>query len=164
MSRRLLSLAALTAFVACWSAAPVQAAGGHAAGQDDTAAIRACAAKYAENIDEAERHCIFAIVADPCTMMPANQTTIGTTECYDRERKIWDALLNDNFRVLRDDLDENQKAKLAGMQRAWIADRDATCGFYHDKIRGTIATTMAAACVARETAQRALLLKQFQGL
>jgi uncharacterized protein YecT (DUF1311 family) len=50
------------------------------------------------------------------------------------------------------------------MQRAWIAYRDTTCGFYHDKIRGTMATTMAAACVARETARRALLLKQFQGL
>jgi uncharacterized protein YecT (DUF1311 family) len=135
-----------------------------AAGNDDTAAIRACVDKYPDDIDQAERKCIFAIVADPCTMTPANQTTAATTECYNRERKIWDDLLNENFRVLRDDLDDGQKNKLRDMQRAWIAYRDTTCGFYHDKIRGTMATPMAAACVARETARRALLLKQFQGL
>jgi uncharacterized protein YecT (DUF1311 family) len=135
-----------------------------AAGQDDAAAIRACVAKYPDDVDEAERRCVFAIVADPCTMMPANQSTAATAECYDRERKIWDAMLNENFRALGDDLDDGQKAKLRDMQRAWIAYRDTTCGFYHDKIRGTLATTMAAACVARETARRALLLKLFQGL
>jgi uncharacterized protein YecT (DUF1311 family) len=157
MKLRRLSFAFAVAFL--WSGPPSLAAG-----QDDGAAIRACAAKYADNIDEAERRCIFAIVADPCTMMPVNQTTVATAECYDRERKIWDAMLNENFRALGDDLDDGQKAKLRDMQRAWITYRDTTCGFYHDKIRGTLATTMAASCVARETARRALLLKQFQGL
>jgi uncharacterized protein YecT (DUF1311 family) len=158
MNPRLLSLAALAAALFCGAPPAI------AAGNDDTAAIRACATKYADNVDDAERHCIFAIVADPCTMTPANQTTAATTECYNRERKIWDDLLNENFRVLRDDLDEGQKSKLRDMQRAWIAYRDTTCGFYHDKIRGTMATSMAAACVARETARRALLLKLLQGL
>jgi uncharacterized protein YecT (DUF1311 family) len=50
------------------------------------------------------------------------------------------------------------------MQLAWIAYRDTTCAFYNDKIQGTMAVGMAAACVARETARRALLLKHFQGL
>ncbi len=135
-----------------------------AAGQDDAAAIRACVAKYPDDIDQAEQKCIFAIVADPCTMTPTTQTAAAAAECYDRERKIWDALLNENFRALRDDLDEGQKAKLRDMQRAWIASRDATCGFYYDKIRGSMATSMTAACLARETARRALLLKLFQGL
>ena len=134
-----------------------------AAGHDD-AAIRACAQKYTDDIDEAERHCIFAIIANPCTEKPENQSTIATAECYDRERKVWDAMLNENFRALGADLDEGQKLKLRDMQRAWIAYRDTTCSFYHDKIRGTMATSMAAACVARETARRALLLKVFQGL
>jgi uncharacterized protein YecT (DUF1311 family) len=132
--------------------------------QDDAAAVRACVAKYPDDVEQAERHCVFVIVADLCTALPANQSTMATAECYSRETRIWDAILNDNFRALRDDLDDGQKAKLRDMQRAWIADRDATCGFYHDKIRGTLATTMAAACVGRETARRALLLKQFQGL
>jgi len=137
---------------------------GHAAGNDDTAAIRACVDKYPDDVDAAARHCIFALVADPCTMMPANQSTAATAECYHREGKIWDAMLNENFRALGDDLDDGQKAKLRDMQRAWIAYRDTTCAFYHDKIRGTMAVAMAAACVTRETARRALLLKLFEGL
>jgi uncharacterized protein YecT (DUF1311 family) len=137
---------------------------GSAANAKDTAAIRGCATKYADNVDEAERRCIFALVAGPCTEKPAGQTTLGTAECYRAEQEIWDALLNENFRALRDDLDDGQKTKLRDMQRAWIAYRDTTCAFYHDKIQGTMATGMAAACVARETARRALLLKLFQGL
>ena len=158
MNPRLLSLAALAAALFC-GVPPVLAAG-----NDDTAAIRACATKYADNVDDAERHCIFAIVADPCTMTPANQTTLATTECYNRERKIWDDLLNENFRVLRDDLDEGQKSKLRDMQRAWIAYRDTTCGFYYDKIQGTMGGFMEAGCVARETARRAMLLAFFSQL
>ncbi|HLH92481.1 MAG TPA: lysozyme inhibitor LprI family protein [Xanthobacteraceae bacterium] len=153
----------LSILVAMAAAFLVDTSHAAAAGQDDTA-IRACAQKYVDDIDEGERHCIFAIVADPCTEKPENQSTVATAECYDRERKIWDALLNENFRALGADLDEAQKVKLRDMQRAWIAYRDTTCSFYHDKIRGTMATSMAAACVARETARRALLLKVFQGL
>jgi uncharacterized protein YecT (DUF1311 family) len=159
MTHRLPLLAGLAAVALLWSAPQ-----GVAANAKDTAAIRACAAKYAENVDEAERRCIFALVADPCTEKPAGQTTLGTAECYRAEQEIWDALLNENFRALRDGLDDGQKTKLRDMQRAWIAYRDTTCAFYHDKIQGTMATGMAAACVARETARRALLLKVFQGL
>jgi uncharacterized protein YecT (DUF1311 family) len=72
-------------------------------------------------------------------------------------------LLNENFRSLREDLDDDQKAKLRDMQRAWIAYRDSTCGFYADAIQGSLAVPMSAACAARETARRALLLKQFSG-
>ena len=159
MNIRLSVSAALVALLTLVCQAPSAVAA-----QDDAAAIRACVAKYPDDVGEAERHCVFAIVADPCTALPANQSTMATAECYDRERKIWDAILNDNFRALGDDLDDGQKTKLRDMQRAWIAYRDTTCGFYRDKIRGTMATTMAAACVGRETARRALLLKQFQGL
>jgi uncharacterized protein YecT (DUF1311 family) len=50
------------------------------------------------------------------------------------------------------------------MQRVWIASRDATCGFYDPRTEGTIVIPMAAACVTRETARRALLLKAFTRL
>ena len=45
-----------------------------------------------------------------------------------------------------------------------IAYRDTTCGFYGDKIQGTMAGFMEAACVARETARRAMLLAFFSRL
>ena len=50
------------------------------------------------------------------------------------------------------------------MQRAWIAYRDTTCGFYDDKIQGTMAGFMEAACVTRETTRRAMLLAFFSRL
>jgi uncharacterized protein YecT (DUF1311 family) len=128
------------------------------------AAIRACAEKYAENINEGERRCIFAIVVDPCTKTRTGQSSQGAAACYRAEQEIWDDILNENFRVLRDGLDEPQKVKLRDMQRAWIEYRNTTCQFYHDKIQGTMANEMTAACLARETARRALLLKFFQGL
>jgi uncharacterized protein YecT (DUF1311 family) len=50
------------------------------------------------------------------------------------------------------------------MQRAWISYRDTTCQFYYDKIQGTMAQMMIAACVTRETARRAMLLSFFSRL
>jgi uncharacterized protein YecT (DUF1311 family) len=50
------------------------------------------------------------------------------------------------------------------MQRVWIAYRGSTCGFYYIKIQGTMARPIGAACAARETARRALLLKFFSSL
>ena len=55
-------------------------------------------------------------------------------------------------------------AKLKAMQQAWIAYRDTTCNFYMDKIQGSIAQPMGAACATRETARRALLLRFFDQL
>jgi uncharacterized protein YecT (DUF1311 family) len=49
----------------------------------------------------------------------------------------------------------------AGQPADWIAYRDTTCNFYMDKIQGSMAIPMGAACAARETARRALLLRFF---
>ena len=126
----------------------------------DSAKVQSCI-KSAEG---RERERCIGVVADPCAEDSKAQSTAGQVACATREFAVWDDILNETFRRLRDKLDDDQKTKLRDMQRAWITYRDTTCGFYHDKIRGTMATPMAAACVARETARRALLLKQFQGL
>ena len=80
------------------------------------------------------------------------------------EQEIWDALLNENYKELQGELDEEQKAKARDMQRAWIASRDATCEFYYHKIQGSMSVPMTAACLLNETARRALLLAAFGGL
>jgi len=160
---RLARIAALAAIVVA-GAVHTAAAQGAQATRKDAGAIRACAEKYAENINEAERRCIFAIVVEPCTKTKVGQSSQGASACYHVEQDIWDEQLNENFRVLRDGLDDAQKAKLRDMQRDWIAYRNTTCSFYYDKIQGTMANEMTAACLARETARRALLLKFFQGL
>ena len=158
------------AWIAAFAAAMVGclahdgAAQGARATRKDASAIRACADKYAQNVNEAERRCIFAIVVEPCTKTRVGQSSQGASACYHVEQDIWDELLNENFRVLREGLDDEQKGKLRDMQRDWIAYRNTTCGFYYDKIQGTMANEMTAACLTRETARRALLLKFFQGL
>src|SRR6266852_6946560 len=149
------------AFAACWSA-DRSVAQTRAASPKDVAAIRGCAERFAENVTEGERQCLFALVADPCSK--SRQSGAAPTECYRIEQGIWDELLNDNFRTLREQLDDDQKEKLRDMQRAWIAYRNSTCEFYYHKIQGSMATSLTAACLARETARRALLLKFFQGL
>lgn len=129
-----------------------------------TAAIRACADKNQDDVTEAERQCLFELVAEPCQKTPAGQSNVGMADCFRLETKIWDDLLNENYKSLRDVIDAGQAAKLRDMQRAWIASRDATCAFYDVKIQGSMALPMGAACIARETARRALLLKFFTRL
>ena len=101
------------------------------------------------------------IVSGPCIDKMAAPSTADMTNCVARERAVWDDILNETFRRLRDRLDDTQKAKLREMQRAWIASRDKTCAFYWDYYQGTMATPMSAECVNRQTAERALFLLGF---
>jgi uncharacterized protein YecT (DUF1311 family) len=156
--------ASIALFAAVCCASQMCAAQTRPTSPRDAAAIRSCAEKYADNVTEAERRCIFAIVVDPCTKTKTGQSSQGAAGCYRGEQEIWDEMLNENYRVLGESLDDEQKDKLRDMQRAWIAYRNTTCEFYYHKIRGSMSTEMTAACLARETARRALLLKFFQGL
>jgi uncharacterized protein YecT (DUF1311 family) len=128
------------------------------------AAVRACTEKNRNDIVEAERACLFTLVADPCQKTPEGRSNLGMADCFRLEQTIWDDLLNENYKRLAADSDARAAASLRTMQRAWIADRDATCGFYDARIHGSMAIPLAAACLARETARRALLLRFFGGL
>ncbi len=127
----------------------------------EIATIRDCATKYADNLDDGERQCLFQLVADPCMGKPEEAQKAVVVECYLVENSIWDALLNENYKSLLETLDGEQTAKARAMQRAWTAYRDTTCQFYDDKIQGSMSITMHAACVTRESARRAMLLKFF---
>jgi uncharacterized protein YecT (DUF1311 family) len=130
----------------------------------EVSAIRNCAVKYQDNLDQIEQQCLFKLVGDPCAETPEGSSNVGTADCYRLEAAIWDNLLNENFKSLLGTLDDQQAAKLRAMQHAWIAYRDTTCNFYWDKIQGTMAIPMSAACNARETARRAVLLQFFSRL
>jgi uncharacterized protein YecT (DUF1311 family) len=131
----------------------------------EVAAIRDCATRNKDNVNEGERQCLFNLVADPCINKPSGDADKPTeADCTRMEDSIWDGLLNENYKTLLDTLDDGQTAKAQAMQRAWVAYRDTTCQFYDDKIQGSMATAMHAACVTRESARRALLLKFFTGL
>jgi uncharacterized protein YecT (DUF1311 family) len=127
----------------------------------EIASIRDC---VTDDLDDGERKCLFNLVAEPCIKQSGYATKTIEVDCYDIEKLIWDGLLNDNYKSLLDTLDDSQTAKARAMQHAWMAYRDTTCEFYYDKIQGTMATLMGAACVTRETARRAMLLKFFSTL
>jgi uncharacterized protein YecT (DUF1311 family) len=132
---------------------------------NEIASIRGCATRNHDNLDEGERQCLFNLVAEPCINKPpgdADKTIV--VDCYRLESSIWDGLLNENYKSLLNTLDDGQAAKARAMQRAWTAYRDTTCQFYDDKIQGSMAITMHAACVARESARRAMLLGFFSRL
>jgi uncharacterized protein YecT (DUF1311 family) len=130
----------------------------------EIASIQQCAAKNQNNLDEGERQCLFNLVADPCAKLKGDSSNATVVDCYRVEGSIWDGLLNENYKGLLATLDESQTTKAREMQRAWQIYRDTTCQFYDDKIQGSMAVAMDAACVTRESARRALLLKFFIGL
>ena len=130
----------------------------------EIAAIRDCVTKNKDDVDAGEQQCLFKLVADPCMGSPGTAAGAVMADCYRIEGVIWDTLLNENYKSLLDELDSEQTGKAHAMQRAWIAYRDTTCGFYDDKIRGSMSYMMHSACDTRETARRAMLLSFFSGL
>lgn len=159
--RGLTLLAAVLALCACAGSAQAQSRKPTA---HETAAIRDCAKKSEDNVDAGEETCLFKLVAEPCMAPVGSAADRVMADCYQIEGAIWDALLNENYKGLLAALDDEQATKARAMQHAWIAYRDTTCGFYYDKIHGSMAGFMEAACVARETARRAMLLKFFTQL
>ncbi|HEY8268495.1 MAG TPA: lysozyme inhibitor LprI family protein [Xanthobacteraceae bacterium] len=127
-------------------------------------AVRYCFAKYEDKL-EIETNCLFKLVAEPCMEQEGGYSTHGMADCHRIETKIWDRILNETFRELLAEMkDKEREKKLREMQRAWIVSRDRTCEFYDREIHGSQAIPMGAACMARETARRAILLKAFQGI
>jgi uncharacterized protein YecT (DUF1311 family) len=104
----------------------------------------------------AAEKCI-GVVSDPC-LKDVSGATSEMNGCIAREDVVWNDILNETFRRLRDKLDDEQKIKLRDMQRAWIVSREKTCAFYWDFFQGTMASPMSAECNNRETARRALFL------
>ncbi len=100
-------------------------------------------------------------VSDVCLKDEASMATSEIIACIMREQLVWDDILNDSFRRLRETLDNKQQRKLRDMQRAWIASRDKTCTFFWDYFQGSMASPMSAACTSRETGRRALFLLGF---
>jgi len=100
-------------------------------------------------------------VAQPCLDREETKSTADINACISREQKVWNTILNDTYKRLRAKLDEQQKVKLREMQRAWIASREKTCGFYWDYFQGSMAVPMSIGCENRETARRALFLLEF---
>lgn len=125
----------------------------------DAAAIEKCI-KTKTGRHWAWERCI-GIVSEPCAKNEGSMPTSEVIACEDRERAVWDGVLNESYCRLREALDEEQKAKLQAMQRAWMASRDKNCGFLYDYFQETMANPMIAACLSRATGMQALYLRGF---
>jgi uncharacterized protein YecT (DUF1311 family) len=125
----------------------------------DSAAIEKCI-KAKTGAHWAWERCI-GLISEPCAKDEGRMTDREVMTCEDRERAVWDDILNKSYQALMKALDDEQKVKLREMQRAWIASRDKTCGFLYDYFQGIMANPMIAACVARATGMQALYLRGF---
>jgi uncharacterized protein YecT (DUF1311 family) len=124
-----------------------------------SAAIQDCI--KSAGTDAAKRESCIGSIATPCLQRDETRSTADNMACIAREQAVWDDILNETYRRLRDKLDKDQQVKLRDMQRAWIASRDRTCAFYWDYFQGTMASPMSASCENRETGRRALFLLGF---
>ena len=49
---------------------------------------------------------MFNLVATPCTNTSEGTSNLGSAQCFGVEWAIWDVLLNENFKNLLSELDE----------------------------------------------------------
>ncbi len=97
------------------------------------------------------------LVSQACQTMPGGETTVGMRMCMERETVIWDEILNRNYRALRKAVSSDGAKKLGGIQRQWIKWRDAKCEMPYILYEGgSLARPLAAECVLRATALRAI--------
>src|SRR4051812_10038096 len=59
-------------------------------------------------------------VAKPCAGNDLGGIDRKDIECYDRERSVWDKILNDSYKNVLAGLEPEQVTKLREVQRAWI--------------------------------------------
>lgn len=96
-------------------------------------------------------------VANPCLEDEKNHSTLGMVSCAAREQQWWDGQLNILYGTLRANLSSDGSDALRDIQRAWIKYKDAKCAFPYKFFEGgTMAQPIAADCVMRMTAERAI--------
>jgi uncharacterized protein YecT (DUF1311 family) len=134
-----------------------------AAAAEDIAMIGDCLRKQdkTRGSQEAEEAACLMTVAKPCMGDETSASARRQIECLDRERSVWDKIVNDSYKTMIDALELDQRDKLREMQRSWIHTRDLTCAFWYDYFQGTMANPMIAYCNNRETARRAIFLRIF---
>lgn len=107
--------------------------------------------------EEASLKDCIGTVANPCLDNEENQTTVGMVACASREQQWWDGQLNILYGALRGNLSSKGSDALRDIQRTWIKYKDAKCAFPQVFFEGgTMAQPIAADCVMRMTAERAI--------
>jgi uncharacterized protein YecT (DUF1311 family) len=97
---------------------------------------------------------------DPAeTACHQRETTVGIMDCLVALSGQWDKRLNAAYQAaLKDSESDARKQALIRAERAWIAYRQANCGWY-DAQQGTIREVEGADCIMHMTRDRAVELE-----
>lgn len=113
----------------------------------------------AEAGEEANATTCIGHASNDCQDAPGGSSTIGITQCNQREASWWDGYLNDSYADLEKNLTPDAFASLQKAQRAWIAFRDAECSFQYERWGdGSMRSIAQSSCMLDQTAERALAL------
>jgi uncharacterized protein YecT (DUF1311 family) len=128
---------------------------------DERKAIAACLERVIGQPELKQMAECIGIVADPCPNA-AGANTFTIVACHMREQKIWDGYLKQWYgeavKRLADDPEALTALKEA--ERAWIAFRNAKCGYWGKRYAGgTFASVVTGDCMRVETGRRALELR-----
>ncbi len=133
------------------------------ASADDSEIIAACV----QGEREANRSALTCVgrISDPCLDKPEGQSTVGMVECIRRETKVWDDMLNAEYRRLLELLKGKAADTVRSAQRNWIALRDSDCQVPYEIFEGgTMAQPIAADCIRSHTADRAIQLRAWRDM
>jgi uncharacterized protein YecT (DUF1311 family) len=125
---------------------------------DERKAIAACLERVIGQTDLKQMAECIGIGADPCPNA-AGANTFTIVACHMRQQKIWDGYLNQWYGEVEKRLADDPAAltALKEAQRAWIAFRDAKCGYWEKRYAGgTFASVVTGDCMRVETGRRAL--------
>jgi uncharacterized protein YecT (DUF1311 family) len=98
------------------------------------------------------------VVANAC-IQKAGDSSGTRIECYERERAVWDARLNQAYKRLRAESEPDVRESYQKVQRAWLAYRDARCSHPPIEFKGSMAGPMQPWCRFHLTADQALWLE-----
>lgn len=102
-------------------------------------------------------------VSDPCLESDAGQSTVGMVECTDRETKVWDAMLNEEYGRLLALLKGKAAEEVRNAQRIWITLREADCKVPYELFEGgSMAQPVGANCNLTHTADRAMQVRAWR--
>ena len=87
------------------------------------------------------------------------ETTIGIASCLEEEFNREDKRLNTAYKKAKESIQPFRRESLKKVQLAWIAYRDAKCGFLHHKESGSSGSLDEQECLIKETMIRAKELK-----
>jgi uncharacterized protein YecT (DUF1311 family) len=102
-------------------------------------------------------------VSDPCLQSDGGQSTRGMVDCTDKETKVWDQMLNEEYGRLLGILNAKAADEVRKAQRRWISSRDADCKVPYEIFEGgTMAQPVAANCMLTQTADRAVQVRAWR--